>query len=133
MVLKTSAALLRDVLTANDHADCFLGHSGGDDFVMVVPADLIDDVCKAAVTSFDRMIPTMYAEEDLRRGYIEVQDRRGEPRHFGMVSMAIGVTSNLHRDFDDHRHMVLVATEMKSHVKQLGNDTSSYAVDGRTV
>lgn len=130
-VIQASAELLRDVLTTDGTVDSFLGHIGGDDFVMVFHPDLIDSVCTAAITRFEAMIPGYYDPVDVARGYLELADRRGEPQRFGLVSMAIGVTSNVQRTFRDHRQMVQVATEMKTHVKQTRRDMSAYAVDGR--
>ncbi|CAN5434259.1 hypothetical protein BH23ACT9_BH23ACT9_20730 [soil metagenome] len=131
-VIQATAELLRDVLTEDGQSDSFLGHIGGDDFVMVFHPDRIDEICAEALKRFDAMIPGLYAHADVERGYLELEDRRGETRRYGLVSMAIGITSNVQRTFVDHRHMVLVATEMKSHVKRTRGEASAYAVDGRS-
>ena len=131
-VIQATAQALRDVLTGTAYQDSFLGHIGGDDFVMVFDPSQTDDVCTESIRRFDELIPTMYADEDRERGHIELLDRRGELRKFGLVSIAIGVTTNSRRTFLDHRDIVSVATEMKTHVKKAHPDTSAYAVDGRT-
>ncbi len=131
-VIQATAQVLRDALTAEGLEDSFLGHIGGDDFVMAFHPERIDDVCKTALQSFDARIASLYAEEDLERGYLELQDRRGEMQRYGLVTMAIGVTSNVLRTFSDHREIVQVATEMKTYVKRASVGASAYAVDGRT-
>ncbi|MEO2104171.1 MAG: response regulator [Actinomycetota bacterium] len=131
-VIQATAQVLRDVLTGTAYAEAFLGHIGGDDFVMLFDPVQADDVCSESIRRFDEMIPTLYAPEDRERGYLELRDRRGEMRRFGLVSIAIGVTTNAHRTFLDHRDIVAVATEMKTHVKSAHPDTSAYALDGRT-
>jgi diguanylate cyclase (GGDEF)-like protein len=130
-VIQATAEVLRQVLTSGSASGSFLGHIGGDDFVMVFHPDHIDSICRQAIEAFDDVIPGMYAQADLERGFLELADRRGETRRYGLVSMAIGVTTNTHRNFDDHRHMVMVATEMKSHIKRTERGKSAYAVDGR--
>lgn len=130
-VLKATAQLLRETLTENGMADSFLGHIGGDDFVMVFHPSLINQICKEVIKRFDAMIPSMYTQEDLDRGYLELPDRRGQPERFGLVTVSIGVTSNEARTFLDHRHMVHIATEMKSHVKETRRGVSAYAIDSR--
>lgn len=131
-VIQATAQVLREALTTGGTADSFLGHIGGDDFVMVFHPSLIDDVCIQGIRRFDEMIPALYATEDLERGHLELQDRRGQTQRYGLISMAIGATSNTQRTFIDHRQMVSVATEMKSHVKRSSPGRSAYAVDGRS-
>jgi diguanylate cyclase (GGDEF)-like protein len=131
-VIQATAQVLRDALTGDDLEDSFLGHIGGDDFVMAFNPRCIDLVCTTALRAFDQMIPTLYAPADLERGYIESEDRRGQVQRYGLVTMAIGVTSTLNRGFADHRAIVHVATEMKTFVKRSHSGSSAYAVDGRT-
>ena len=131
-VIKATAQVLRTALTLPGLDDSFLGHIGGDDFVMAFDPDAIDEVCQRALDAFDRMMPGMYAPADLERGYLETEDRRGEIQRYGLVTMAIGVTANVQRVFDDHREIVHVATEMKTYVKRTYTGVSAYAVDGRT-
>jgi diguanylate cyclase (GGDEF)-like protein len=131
-VLQATAQLLREALTGDGLDDSFLGHIGGDDFVMAFDPAAIDRVCQQALAAFDAMIPSMYAPADLQRGYLESEDRRGAVQRYGLVTMAIGVTSNVQRTFRDHREIVRVATEMKTHVKRTHTAVSAYAVDGRT-
>ncbi len=124
-----------DVLSAavRDHAspDAFLGHIGGDDFLVVCHPEEVAAVCAASIEAFDRRLPAHYDAADLDRGYLEVADRRGEVRRFPPVTLALGVATNERRDYDDHRQLVEVATEMKRYVKR-NHLCSAYAVDGRT-
>ena len=131
-VIRTTADVLRAALVAEATDDAFLGHIGGDDFVLVFHPTLVDQVCRAAIEGFDAVVPSLYAEEDLERGYLETLGRRGEVQRFGLITMAIGATSNLQRSFADHRRVVAVATEMKAYVKRTFAGRSAYAVDGRS-
>jgi PleD family two-component response regulator len=130
-VIRSTADVLRDALTGDGLEDAFLGHIGGDDFVMAFVPAAIDRVCRQALTAFDATVPSLYAPDDLRRGFIESPDRRGEVQRYGLVTMAIGVTSTERRRFTDHREIVHVATEMKTYVKRTHTGRSAYAVDGR--
>ena len=130
-VIQSTAQILREVLTEAAYEDAFLGHIGGDDFVMIFHPSVADEVCRRAIARFDTELPLLYAPEDRERGYLEMPDRRGEVRRFPLVSLAIGVTSNANRSFVDHRDVVAVATEMKTHIKQVNHETSAYAIDGR--
>lgn len=131
-VIQVTAQVLREALTGPGLDDSFLGHIGGDDFVMAFDPAAIDRVCPTAIRCFDDEVPRLYAPEDLQRGYLETEDRRGQLQRFDLITMAIGVTSNLQRTFRDHREIVHVATEMKAYVKRTHRSRSAYAVDGRT-
>ena len=109
----------------------FVGHIGGDDFMIVCQPEDVAAVCEHAIEQFDRRILDLYDEEDRARGYVELPDRQGELRRFPPVTIALGVASNERRTFTDHRELVEVATEMKSYLKQ-HHRRSAYAVDGRT-
>lgn len=131
-VIGSTANVLRDVLTDLVSDDAFLGHIGGDDFVMICNPSQAEAVCAEVVRRFDAMIPALYAAEERERGFLEVEDRRGQTQRYGMVTVGIGVTTNSHRTFMDHRDVVAVATEMKTHVKRTNPDQSAYAIDSRT-
>lgn len=55
----------------------FVGHIGGDDFLLIAHPEDIAPLAHEIVTAFERDIPTFYADEDRARGYIELPDRRG--------------------------------------------------------
>jgi diguanylate cyclase (GGDEF)-like protein len=108
----------------------FVGHVGGDDFVVVVPPEVAAEVAQVIVERFDEMAPDLYDPEDRTRGFIEVVDRRGELQRFPSVSISIGVASTDKREFQHYAEAVAVATEMKQFTKS--SNGSSWAMDRRT-
>lgn len=106
----------------------FLGHVGGDDFVVVCTPDQAEPLCHAAVRAFDAEAPGRCDPEDAARGWFEVLDRRGELRRQPLVSVSVGVAAD--RDgARDHRAVVAAATEMKTVAKSVPG--SLVAVDRR--
>jgi diguanylate cyclase (GGDEF)-like protein len=130
-VIQFTARMLQEVALAVTGGDAFVGHVGGDDFVVVCPPETSDDVASAVVERFDAESPTLYDEEDRQRGYIEVTNRRGELQRFPLLSISIGVASTDKRDFAHYAEAVAVATEMKAFTKATAG--SSWAVDRRTI
>jgi diguanylate cyclase (GGDEF)-like protein len=108
----------------------FVGHVGGDDFVILVEPDQAETVAKSLCDRFDGLAPTLYDPEDVERGHIEVRDRQGNPRSFPILTISVGVASTLSRRFGHYGEAVAVATEMKQFAKREPN--SSFAVDRRT-
>ena len=108
----------------------FIGHVGGDDFVMVCLPEQAEFIARRVIEVFDGSAPRLHDAGDAERGYLEVTDRQKKVRRFPLVSVSIGVAQSGNRTFLDHREAVAVATEMKKVAKATAG--SSLAVDRRT-
>lgn len=108
----------------------FVGHEGGDDFVMVCAYENWEALCKGVTSSFDADIKQFYNEADAKQGFIESLDRQGRRMRFPLMSISLAVASNHYRPVGDHRVVVSIAAEMKKYVKKM--EGSSYAIDKRT-
>jgi len=108
----------------------FLGHIGGDDFVVVCAPQQVRPLAERAVLDFEKTTDGLYDERDAARGYVEVKDRRNNIRRAALVTLSIGVAlSSGDRRFSDPREIIAVANEMKSVAK---SQPGSYvAVDRR--
>ncbi len=109
--------------------DCFIGHEGGDDFVIICPYRYWEGLCKAIIKHFDAGVPMFYTDEDNLKGYIDSKDRLGNPVRFPLMSISLAVVSNNFRRADDHRILISWAAEMKKVAKK--KEGSSYAIDLR--
>jgi diguanylate cyclase (GGDEF)-like protein len=121
-----TAETLREV--AESFPGSFLGHVGGDDFVLVVGAEEAEAACQKAIERFDEGAHSLYEPEDAVRGYIEVEDRRGRMMRYPILSLSIGVGLN-DETVHEYREIVDTATEMKSFAKRQAG--SVYALDRR--
>jgi diguanylate cyclase (GGDEF)-like protein len=127
LLLVLAGVLQQEASRAAD-PPAFVGHVGGDDFVVVCTPDQAEPICQSVLTAFDAAVPAHYDPDDRERGYLEVNDRRGELRRHGLVSVSIGVASHVSGD-RDHRAVVAAATEMKAVAK--AQEGSVIAVDRR--
>lgn len=83
--------LCAEVIKRHCHAqNDFLGHVGGDDFVMLFSSE--DWRCRldALIAEFNRRAVELYDEVDRKQGGIELQDRYGVPRFFPFVTLGVG-------------------------------------------
>lgn len=124
----------RDCLVAvskrKDVADVYIGHEGGDDFVVVIDFNYWEIFAKAFISTFDRGIYQFYTSVDARNGFIESINRLGNRQRFPLMSVSVAVVSNRNRPFRRHAEIIAVAAEVKKYVKSL--DGSCYAIDRRT-
>lgn len=110
--------------------DDFVGHIGGDDFVLIVASQKASATCEAIIAEFDRVVPQYYDQQDRERGFIECRDRFGVRRQFPMMTISIAVVSDSRRRFNSPVEIAKIATEIKDYVKTLPG--SNYLIDRRS-
>jgi diguanylate cyclase (GGDEF)-like protein len=130
-VIQFTARIAQEAALALSDGEAFVGHVGGDDFVIVCPPGAAESISQALVDRFDAESPALYDDEDRERGYVEVTNRRGEMQRFPLLSISIGVATSELRAFAHYAEAVAVATEMKSFTKTSAG--SSWAVDRRAI
>lgn len=129
-LIQATARSIQDSVLDVDGPEGFVGHVGGDDFVAVVRPEGALDIATDIVSRFEELVKDFYPGEDLERGHIEVEDRRGELQHMPLVAISVGVASTEKRAFGHYVEAVNVATEMKQYAKRQSG--SSYAIDRRS-
>jgi diguanylate cyclase (GGDEF)-like protein len=129
-VIRILAQILHDVVKGQCHAEGFVGHIGGDDFIFIIPLSDVNEVCEEIVSIFDALIPYQYSEQDRRAGYFFGKDRRGQLHRVPLMTVSIGVVTNERRRFGHAAQVSALATEMKSYAKTLPG--SVYSIDRRT-
>lgn len=117
-VLLMTAETLSRALAREGQGEDFLGHIGGDDFIIITSPDRAANIARAIIEIFDKEIRTAYSPEDLERGYIQVKNRRGVPEKFPVTSISVAGVSNQYRSFTNYWEIPEVAAELKKAAKQ---------------
>lgn len=120
---------LNEAVKENDLSDAFVGHQGGDDFVLTCSYEDWESLAGDCTRLFDADIAGFFSEDDREKGYIESVDRRGQSGRFDLVSLSIAVVSNHHRKISSIGEVAKIAAEMKKLVKS--RKGSAYAIDRR--
>jgi GGDEF domain-containing protein len=92
-VIKTLARTLERVVDEVGRPEDFVGHIGGDDFVLLTAADRFQVLCAEVIRRFDAAVPALYSEEDRARGVIHGVDRQGAPATFPLLSLSIAAVT----------------------------------------
>ena len=129
-VIQMTARVLQDVAIELGGSEAFVGHVGGDDFVVIGELGQEQNLAEAVIARFDEAIPAVYDGIDRSQGYIETLNRRGELQRFPLVGVSIGIATTERRTYSHYAEAVTVATEMKTFTKKTAG--SSWAVDVRT-
>jgi DNA-binding response OmpR family regulator len=118
-VLIQLASILRDAVGAHGGDGAFLGHVGGDDFVLLTTPEHAKAVCDEAIASFDRVIPLYYERVDRERGYIEALDRFGARRQFPLLALSAATVVAPPGRFKGHADLARAAAELKHEAKKV--------------
>ncbi|WP_459614580.1 EAL domain-containing protein [Bordetella sp. 2513F-2] len=86
MILLCADVLKRHCQAQRD----FVGHVGGDDFVLLLRSADWRARIEAAIQEFNDRARAMYDEADRLKGGIEAEDRYGVPRFFSFVTLSVG-------------------------------------------
>jgi len=128
-VILILSRILHDVVKGLCKHNGFVGHIGGDDFILVLPLNMTDPICSEIITVFDQLIPLQYSDQDRRAGYFFGKDRRGQLHKVPFMTLSIGIVTNERRRFTHPAQVSELATEMKSYAKTLPG--SVFVIDRR--
>jgi diguanylate cyclase (GGDEF)-like protein len=98
----------------------FIGHVGGDDFVILFQSTDWRARCEAVIAEFDRDAAGLYDETDRRRGGIEAEDRQGRMAFFGLTTLSIGALTVRPGDFRRPEDVASRAAIAKREAKHRG-------------
>lgn len=128
-VLKTEA----DIITraAAKHTGTFVGHIGGDDFIVVCPFESAEKIAREITEQTDKVSPSFYNEEDRAKGFMTAVNRKGETENFKFLSIGIGIVHNTKRPLTSFAMVSNIGSELKCLAKQ-HPDGSFYVMDRRS-
>ncbi len=107
----------------------FLGHIGGDDFVIICSPDRVHNICNKIIEEFDKGIVEFYDPEDLKKGFIVSVDRNDNPAIFGIMTVSIAVVNTDRTLIREPKEVALKVTELKQYAKTFAK--SLYIMDRR--
>ena len=130
-VIKRIGLLLVEKAKEVAGSDYFVGHVGGDDFVLITSPDTCEQVAKAVTEEFDRFIPSFYNEVDRDRGFITTMDRTNKTRDFPLMSLTVAIVAP--KTQKHYAKIVESAAELKHYAKELASRKGSIFVRDRRI
>jgi len=128
-VIRKAGEIINDAVKATAGDDAFVGHIGGDDFIMVVDQEEAATLCNEVINKFDAEIRNHYSPADLARGSIDAVDRYGVPRVFPIMTISIAVTICSQGEYDSAVEIAKAAGDIKDYVK--GMPGSNFLINRR--
>jgi CheY-like chemotaxis protein len=106
------------------NTDDFVGHVGGDDFIVLTTPVRVQMLCSHIWKKYREESVALYRPEDLRRGSISGVDRKGRPYQFPLVSLSIGVVNNQIQQPRSIQEVSYLVAEAKRNAKQSTSNVS---------
>ena len=97
--------------------ECFVGHIGGDDFVVITTPERAETIGERVISEFNSALPELYDPTDFRRGHVEVMNRRHVSEHVPLMSLTIALVSTDRMPVSHLAELNDIAQELKAHGK----------------
>jgi len=114
-VLRFVGMLLGEVVDQYGTSNDFIGHAGGDNFVLITSADVAPAIKQNLKARFVEEIQTHYNFIDRQQGYILAPDGTGQMQQVPLMTAAVGVVSPRTHFFADIREITEMAAEERRH------------------
>jgi GGDEF domain-containing protein/CHASE3 domain sensor protein len=128
-VIKETACIVEDAVKAKGTPEDFVGHIGGDDFVVITTPAMMREISAEIVKQFDGRIPDFYDRGDRENGFIFGKTRYGEAMRFPLMTISIAIVTNEQHKLSNPIETSEIAAELKDYAKTIAK--SVYVVDKR--
>ncbi len=115
-VLRFAALLLSEVDDKLGGPDDFIGHIGGDDFLLITSEERAAAMADSITQRFNQEIGSHYSFKDREHGYIVVKDADGSERQAPLMKLCVGVVLAKDNEFTDIREITEVSAEARRKV-----------------
>jgi diguanylate cyclase (GGDEF)-like protein len=127
-VIQLTGQLLSERCDANRD---FVGHIGGDDFMVLFQSEDWEERCQAVLEQFGHSVLDFYSLEDRERGGYLSEDRQGKKVFYSLMSLSVGAIRVEPRQYYTHHQIATAAAESKKQAKKIHGN--SLFIDRRQV
>jgi PleD family two-component response regulator len=112
-VLRFTGMLLNDVIDEMGTADDFIGHIGGDNFIIITRKELVDPLRAEITQRFNENVGTHYDFMTKMQGYLVIKDDDGQEEHVPLMTLQVGALTVEDGPFTDIREITEAAAEAR--------------------
>ena len=112
-VLRFGAMLMGEVVDEFGSPGDFIGHAGGDNFLLICAEENASAIRQALKTRFANEVLSHYNFMDREQGYIVTYNEAGQPVQSPMMILSIGLVSPSQQQFADIREITELAAEAR--------------------
>ena len=98
-VIKFTSDVIQKAISEKGTRGDFLGHIGGDDFVAIVSYEKSKKIAREITRNFDIGIKDYYSDEDVQKGWIKVENRKGRFERYPLMTITVAMISNKYKKY----------------------------------
>ncbi|MCI4625449.1 MAG: EAL and GGDEF domain-containing protein [Candidatus Magnetoovum sp. WYHC-5] len=117
-VIKTLSNIIQLAMELADDDFNFIGHIGGDDFIVITRPQSSINICNKIIDMFKEELPALHGVVDFHNGFYKSKNRKGNDEVFELLSLSIGIVSTEVHKIDTFSHLSSIAAELKKAAKQ---------------
>lgn len=110
-VLRYAAMLIGEVMDEFGTPNDFVGHAGGDNFIIITTEEVTGPIRQRLKARFKEEVQTHYNFIDRQQGFILAPDETGKVQQTPLMTMAVGMVSPSTHVFADIREITELAAE----------------------
>jgi PleD family two-component response regulator len=114
-VLRFAAMLIGEVMDELGTPNDFVGHAGGDNFIIISTEDAAPAIRQRLKVRFKEEVLSHYNFMDRQQGFILAPDESGKIQQTPLMSLAVGAVSPSTHMFADIREITELAAEERRH------------------
>ena len=112
-VLRFSAMLIGEVVDELGNASDYIGHAGGDNFIIITTDEKAEAIKSRLRERFDQEVLTHYNFIDRQQGFVQTPMSDGTTVKVPFMTMSIGVVSPRQHSFADIREITELSAEAR--------------------
>lgn len=113
------AGILTHTIEKLGSREDFIGHVGGDDFVMITAPAKAEFMARVITDEFDKSALFLLEEDDVERGYMEITNRQGEILRLPNMALTIALVVSAEKRITHFAEINDIARELKKFGKQI--------------
>lgn len=128
-IIQYTAETLKLAASTFDQS-AFIGHVGGDDFIIITSPKYDTEISKEIIHQFNQGLSGFFRPDDWQRGYFKTLNRQKEMVSIPLTTLSIAIISNEHENITNHLTIGDRASDLKKIVKKMKG--SNFLKDRRT-
>lgn len=115
----TLAHILCSAARSKRDSHAFVGHVGGDDFIVMIDSDCARDVALAIIREFDAAVPALHDPQDVANGFLETSNRAGTRERVALITLTVALIVDAQGRFAHQAALSDTLAELKRYGKSM--------------
>jgi GGDEF domain-containing protein len=112
-VLRFTSMLIGEVVDELGTTSDFIGHAGGDNFIIITTEEKAEAIKNRLKERFDNEVQTHYNFMDRQQGFVQAPTTEGTTVKVPFMTMSVGIVSPSAHSFADIREITELAADAR--------------------